>query len=105
MIRRPPRSTLFPYTTLFRSEIAHDRAVAVLLAPDRDQILGWHGIAPADLVEAREIRHVEGTAAADQRRGDLAGERGREGRVGGGTGDPGGGGARELDRARRGDQG
>src|SRR3712207_8256470 len=37
MIRRPPRSTLFPYTTLFRSEpgdlgllsraAAHDRAV------------------------------------------------------------------------------
>src|SRR2546427_2430501 len=26
MIRRPPRSTLFPYTTLFRSPIAmHDR--------------------------------------------------------------------------------
>src|SRR3712207_6925561 len=24
MIRRPPRSTLFPYTTLFRSEIAAD---------------------------------------------------------------------------------
>src|SRR5438874_2851416 len=23
MIRRPPRSTLFPYTTLFRSEIRH----------------------------------------------------------------------------------
>src|SRR3712207_9136658 len=26
MIRRPPRSTLFPYTTLFRSKIQHDRA-------------------------------------------------------------------------------
>src|SRR3712207_7789949 len=25
MIRRPPRSTLFPYTTLFRSEAAHVR--------------------------------------------------------------------------------
>src|SRR5258706_7370130 len=25
MIRRPPRSTLFPYTTLFRSLIAHNR--------------------------------------------------------------------------------
>src|SRR5256885_2594114 len=25
MIRRPPRSTLFPYTTLFRSERADDR--------------------------------------------------------------------------------
>src|SRR5256885_12270228 len=24
MIRRPPRSTLFPYTTLFRSREAHD---------------------------------------------------------------------------------
>src|SRR2546426_4168500 len=26
MIRRPPRSTLFPYTTLFRSLSAHERA-------------------------------------------------------------------------------
>src|SRR5258708_20152040 len=25
MIRRPPRSTLFPYTTLFRSEVPRDR--------------------------------------------------------------------------------
>src|ERR1039458_8815110 len=25
LIRRPPRSTLFPYTTLFRSEAAHRR--------------------------------------------------------------------------------
>src|SRR5205085_3770905 len=25
MIRRPPRSTLFPYTTLFRSRRDHDR--------------------------------------------------------------------------------
>src|SRR3712207_7931665 len=28
MIRRPPRSTLFPYTTLFRSELAGDVAVS-----------------------------------------------------------------------------
>src|SRR3712207_7793383 len=25
MIRRPPRSTLFPYTTLFRSQLGHAR--------------------------------------------------------------------------------
>src|SRR3712207_8646255 len=25
MIRRPPRSTLFPYTTLFRSDVRRDR--------------------------------------------------------------------------------
>src|SRR5438094_7821903 len=29
--RRPPRSTLFPYTTLFRSGIADGRAVAAAL--------------------------------------------------------------------------
>src|SRR2546430_8886331 len=28
MIRRPPRSTLFPYTTLFRSVLASDAAIA-----------------------------------------------------------------------------
>src|SRR2546425_4487157 len=32
MIRRPPRSTLFPYTTLFRSRVLHVRAC---LARDR----------------------------------------------------------------------
>src|SRR5437773_9207226 len=26
MIRRPPRSTLFPYTTLFRSPLSHSRS-------------------------------------------------------------------------------
>src|SRR5260370_27909925 len=29
MIRRPPRSTLFPYTTLFRSDPAHRGGAAV----------------------------------------------------------------------------
>src|SRR3712207_7443498 len=33
MIRRPPRSTLFPYTTLFRS-IAHTVALALLAEDD-----------------------------------------------------------------------
>src|SRR5689334_24678887 len=30
MIRRPPRSTLFPYTTLFRSEIVAGKFIACL---------------------------------------------------------------------------
>src|SRR2546427_8403096 len=34
MIRRPPRSTLFPYTTLFRSPPVHRRG-APALAPGR----------------------------------------------------------------------
>src|SRR2546422_1753650 len=36
MIRRPPRSTLFPYTTLFRS----DTAVMLGCIPER---YGWDG--------------------------------------------------------------
>src|SRR3712207_7360572 len=28
MIRRPPRSTLFPYTTLFRSQLGRERVAA-----------------------------------------------------------------------------
>src|SRR3989454_859817 len=35
MIRRPPRSTLFPYTTLFRSD-GHDRGAKVVAAALRD---------------------------------------------------------------------
>src|SRR5690349_23499208 len=31
MIRRPPRSTLFPYTTLFRSARAHAAGVTTML--------------------------------------------------------------------------
>src|SRR2546426_2179021 len=35
MIRRPPRSTLFPYTTLFRSPRAHVSLVVVAVDDDR----------------------------------------------------------------------
>src|SRR5260370_12082457 len=40
MIRRPPRSTLFPYTTLFRSETmnANEKAVAAVLAKYQDAL-------------------------------------------------------------------
>src|SRR5690348_18072415 len=33
MIRRPPRSTLFPYTTLFRSHVADRNEAQALIAP------------------------------------------------------------------------
>src|SRR2546422_6631161 len=33
MIRRPPRSTLFPYTTLFRSLVAVPAGVVTLIGP------------------------------------------------------------------------
>src|SRR2546430_10035681 len=34
MIRRPPRSTLFPYTTLFRSEVDRHRMCGAHAQPD-----------------------------------------------------------------------
>src|SRR2546430_8527666 len=37
MIRRPPRSTLFPYTTLFRSEDVEDDGAAVAWVQDLDR--------------------------------------------------------------------
>src|SRR5437762_8352957 len=48
MLRPPPRSTLFPYTTLFRSDIVHRWRVLpekVLRRPDRsfDDAVGAHG--------------------------------------------------------------
>src|SRR3712207_7790561 len=41
MIRRPPRSTLFPYTTLFRSRRVHDPPVADRLRPLRPEEVGF----------------------------------------------------------------
>src|SRR3712207_8244222 len=51
MIRRPPRSTLFPYTTLFRSWLQH---------LERHRHVRMHGLdgAAVDLVEARSQRLV-----------------------------------------------
>src|SRR3712207_8211180 len=53
MIRRPPRSTLFPYTTLFRSvreEVAQQHVKAVQSAGALgDQVLASFGEQPQDL--------------------------------------------------------
>src|SRR3712207_8731995 len=48
MIRQPPRSTLFPYTTLFRSDLGRDRAVHVLDRPP-DALAAPRGAAVAEL--------------------------------------------------------
>src|SRR5690348_18089506 len=65
MIRRPPRSTLFPYTTLFRSPLrvhpregrVRVRALAVGAQEDRGaDRKGTHGQAPATAHRSGEDR-------------------------------------------------
>src|SRR3712207_8462029 len=67
MIRRPPRSTLFPYTTLFRSRPERLHHLHDELAPARDLFAsgtqvqpGLGGMAPASSVAAQ----VGGTTEA-----------------------------------------
>src|SRR5256885_8106482 len=50
MIRRPPRSTLFPYTTLFRSHARLERRPGAALALDGEGIL----LLARDLVALRD---------------------------------------------------
>src|SRR2546422_4793661 len=60
MIRRPPRSTLFPYTTLFRSqpsrELVHDQDLALL-----------HDVVHVLLVQGVGLRSEEHTSELQSR--------------------------------------
>jgi hypothetical protein len=62
-------------------EIAHDAAIARLLAPDGDHHRGIDAVAATDRVDLRCVGGEAAAAAADQRRRDVAGEKRREGRV------------------------
>src|SRR2546428_4999460 len=66
MIRRPPRSTLFPYTTLFRSVLAAKAVEAAQrqLIPERWEepgaVVGGRLAATVGDVHAREVRQQPG---------------------------------------------
>src|SRR2546426_12610582 len=85
MIRRPPRSTLFPYTTLFRAVRVRDRGHAleeVALGLDHADRLEDHGGDPAgilgkDALEGAEVVVGEGPRQLADRRGHPAAARGR----------------------------
>src|SRR2546429_7059544 len=55
MIRRPPRSTLFPYTTLFRSQL--ERHLVELGGPHEGEG-GHRAIARQDHIAARSEEHT-----------------------------------------------
>src|SRR2546430_11636403 len=64
MIRRPPRSTLFPYTTLFRS--VADEPVLQRTEVAEGRALALNGV-PEDMAHARGIRAERGDHTARQR--------------------------------------
>src|SRR3712207_9409949 len=76
MIRRPPRSTLFPYTTLFRSDLLED-AQEVLEAPEVEAIVGFRRVdlrrRGQDRRDLRaEVLLPDAAASRDEDRVDLA---------------------------------
>src|SRR5258708_29968126 len=73
MIRRPPRSTLFPYTTLFRSDIATGSALykrvnrkpGICIANIGDASLGCGPVWEAMLFAARSEEHTSELQSPD----------------------------------------
>src|SRR3989442_9714071 len=64
MIRRPPRSTLFPYTTLFRSLLEREQAGAELsVRGDADAV----AVAAEGLADARDHPDAPGRAVGDRK--------------------------------------
>src|SRR3712207_7970034 len=84
MIRRPPRSTLFPYTTLFRSQLPGDLVDGGLAGARRQH---REGVAPGDDRLHRLLLAGPELLVAQQLAGGLA-----DAAAPGGGGRPGGGG-------------
>src|SRR2546427_2238388 len=57
MIRRPPRSTLFPYTTLFRSQPDHRLEIRELEVVTEGVVLVDAGPHPAEVLHLQHARH------------------------------------------------
>src|SRR3712207_8269744 len=62
MIRRPPRSTLFPYTTLFRSRAP---VVLLVLVPAVGLVLGLRGLLAEEVGDVVEHEAVAGRVPQD----------------------------------------
>src|SRR3712207_7554100 len=78
MIRRPPRSTLFPYTTLFRSPTALRESLQGIFPSDRSRIaslasrrgsfpLARHRLGCGTLVRHTNLRSEEHTSELQSR--------------------------------------
>src|SRR3712207_7481547 len=74
MIRRPPRSTLFPYTTLFRSTITVLQVVELLDGPfgrDAEGVLGEAAAAARAVMERTTIADVVERERSEEHTSEL----------------------------------
>src|SRR2546430_12701902 len=69
MIRRPPRSTLFPYTTLFRSPFLRD--LEELLLDRGQQPVGGVVVVPAPVVAEGEVAAAIKTNRSEEHTSEL----------------------------------
>src|SRR3989442_11205540 len=60
MIRRPPRSTLFPYTTLFRSYLQQRKLVEASDSGDDQTVAAKLGRALSTLLDLKNVGDVRG---------------------------------------------
>src|SRR3712207_7298478 len=72
MIRRPPRSTLFPYTTLFRSGVSDAEHARIAALAEQDvaalERVRGHEVLPAPLHDGRvDLRSEEHTSELQSR--------------------------------------
>src|SRR5438093_4729530 len=58
MIRPPPRSTLFPYTTLFRSVSLGSPYLLNQTPTVKSYLIAWSGVRPAERAAARSEEHT-----------------------------------------------
>src|SRR3712207_8847521 len=81
MIRRPPRSTLFPYTTLFRSQLTDANLLRFLLSVRDGVLIGTRpglNLAVAQLVSPSVVRVGQDHLNLDSYQPALKGQRSEE---------------------------
>src|SRR5256886_11456088 len=71
MIRRPPRSTLFPYTTLFRSTAVTQQYLTVLQARDNAEVARQQLDHDEQFLKLAQARYEVGRARSEEHTSEL----------------------------------
>src|SRR3712207_7259764 len=73
MIRRPPRSTLFPYTTLFRSRAIDDAYRIARSSSSGEALAGRTSLAPASIARSGSAppTAITGTSRSEEHTSEL----------------------------------